>query len=224
MKTQSCLSCFLSDHAFENDFDDGCKGGPGRESEFLHLRRIHRLADRHQKNLDHDFCRNIFAHHSRALTLDKKFSKKMSDQLGAPALNRLEHVRRLLPHVANEWWLDLIQLALGVSEQLVQRSRKIVSVFTRDLLQLRLDTGELIRQHCLEHRHLVWEMDVEGLFANAQFRRQIIHRHPAKSMTKEMRPSSVDDALTAVRCWSAPSNLRFALLRRLFCAFGSHDI
>jgi len=100
----------------------------------------------------------------------QKVFQKMPDQLGAPALNRLE--TRAAPSAAcrERMVADLIQFALRVSEQLVQRSRKIVSVFTRDLLQLRLDTGELIRQHCLEHRHLVWENGRRGSFANAQFR------------------------------------------------------
>ena len=138
------------ERAFENDFENSGETFFWSHSQLLYLRRIHDPLDHGKQNLDHELHRNVFAHHSRALTLDEKLSEEMPDQSGPTAFDNLEHVRRFLAHVANERRLDLIQFALRVGQQFVQRRRKIMLMCTFDFIQFRLDARELILQQRLK--------------------------------------------------------------------------
>src|SRR5438128_2040591 len=138
------------ERAFENDFENSGETFFWSHSQLLYLRRIHDPLDHGKQNLDHELHRNVFAHHSRALTLDEKLSEEMPDQSGPTAFDNLEHVRRFLAHIANEWRLDLIQFVLRVGQQFVQRRRKITRMCMCDFIQFRLDARELILQHRLK--------------------------------------------------------------------------
>ena len=96
-------------------------------------------------------------------------------------------MRRLLPHVANERRLDLIQLALGASQQLMQRRWEIVRMRPRNFVQFRFDAGELVGQDGFEQIDFARKMGIKRFLADAQFRGQIVHGHAAKPMTEKMR-------------------------------------
>src|SRR5437867_1839228 len=84
-----------------NQAEDGIRDRTvtGVQTCALPIWRIHDPLDHGKQNLDHELHRNVFAHHSRALTLDEKLSEEMPDQSGPTAFDNLEHVRRFLAHI-----------------------------------------------------------------------------------------------------------------------------
>src|SRR5437588_209643 len=66
----------------------------------------------------------------------------------------------------------------------------------RNFFQFRFHAREFVGQDRFQEIDLAWEMRIESFFANAQFVREIIHGHAAKSVTKEMRSRGIDDALS----------------------------
>src|SRR4029077_13128140 len=100
----------------------------------LHLRRVHNSLNHREQNLDHEFGWNIFSDHSRALTLNEKFSEMPLDQSRSAALDHLEDMRRFLSHIANERRFDLVQLALRVAKEFMQYRREIVRIGVRNFL------------------------------------------------------------------------------------------
>jgi hypothetical protein len=80
-------------------------------------------------------------------------------------------------------------------EKFVKRSGKIVRVFAGDLFQLGFQPRELVGQHGLEEGHLVREMYIERLFADAQLIGEIIHRDAAKAVTEKVGPGGFNNSL-----------------------------
>ena len=96
-------SAFSGQRAFENDFENCGETFFWSHSQLLYLRRIHDPLDHGKQNLDHELHRNVFAHHSRALTLDEKLSEETLDQSGSTAFDNLEQVRRFLAELEKIW-------------------------------------------------------------------------------------------------------------------------
>src|SRR6516225_6750469 len=117
---------FRCQRALENNLEDPREAFLRHHSEFFHLWRIHDRLDHRQQNFDDELGRNIFAHHSRPLPLDKKFSKVALDQSGSTAFDEFEDVWSFLAHITHERRLDLVQFALRTSQQLAQSRRQIV--------------------------------------------------------------------------------------------------
>ena len=79
-------------------------------------------------------------------------------------------------------------------------------VFTRGLLQLRFDAGELIGQDSLEQRNLAREMSIERFLADTQLLRQVVHGYAAEPMAEEMRPRCFHDSLRTGNSFLFSSN------------------
>src|SRR5438874_686068 len=209
--TRSRFASFWRERAFQNNPDDPAETFLGQHPEFLHFWRVHDRLNERKQDLDNEFCRNIFAYHPCMLPLNEKFSKVPLDQRGPATLDNFEHLGRLLSHIANERWLDLVQFALQPGQQLVQGRRKIVRPRACRFLQFRLDTGEFIGQHSLEQIELPRKMSVKRFLADPQLQRKIIHGHTAEPVTEEVPPGNIDDA-QAIDIMLSPLRPRFACL------------
>src|SRR5262249_57972988 len=95
---------------------------------------------------------------------------------------------RLLAHVANKRRFNLVQFALHVRQQFMERRWEIVWICTHNFFRRRFDAGELVSQHRLEQRDLAREMRVERFLAYAQLCRQIINAHAPEPVSEEISP------------------------------------
>ena len=90
--------------------------------------------------------------------------------------------------------------------------QQIVEVRTRDFAQFRFDAREFIGQYGLEQLDLSRKIRVQSFLADAELLSQIVHRHAAEPVAKEVSTRRVHDSL--------PAKVVLSILRRRFpCAF-----
>src|SRR4030095_5957868 len=99
---------FWRKRAFEHNFEDTGVTFFRHHSKLLHLWRVHDRLDHRQQNLDDQSGRDILAHHSQPLPIDKKFSHVALDERGPATLDEFENVGRFLAHIAYKKRPDLV--------------------------------------------------------------------------------------------------------------------
>ena len=77
----------------------------------------------------------------------------------------------------------------------MQYAGKIARMLARRFFQGRTNSGEFMGKHVLKQRRLARKISVERLLTDGQFNGQIVHGHPAESVTQKVCPGRVHDPL-----------------------------
>jgi hypothetical protein len=122
----------------------------------------------------------------------KEPAEAIPDQSGAALLEVFESLRRLA-HIAEKRRLQFFQFTLQTAQEIVQGAGEMVRRASGDLLEGGANPLEFVPQHRLEKCLLAREMDVESFLAHGQLGGQIVHRHVAKTMLKEVSAGRLED-------------------------------
>src|SRR5438093_13612082 len=110
----------LRKDSLENDRNHTAITGPRRQPEFGQLARVHHGFGRAEKNLDHDFGRDVFADDSLPTAFVEQPAEVALDQVAPPRFHQFKHFRRGAPYIAHERGLNFFSMMLHASEQSMQ--------------------------------------------------------------------------------------------------------